>query len=90
MRHLLIGASVATFALGVWASPGQAHASSGGLTSPGVSVVEAGYSRRYRTYYAAKDARYRCEGGGWAEIRELQRHWPQQLWPPSMRCFPYR
>jgi hypothetical protein len=89
MRHLLIAASAAMFTFAVWASPGQAHASSLGLTSPGVPVVDAGYSRRYRDYYAA-DYRYRCEGGGWAEIRELQRFWPQQLWPPSMRCFPYR
>jgi len=22
-------------------------------------------------------------------IREYQRRWPYQLWPPSMRCFPY-
>jgi hypothetical protein len=90
MRHLLIAASAATFAFAVWANPGQGHASSGGLTSPGVPVVDAGYGRRYRTYYAPKDARYRCEGGGWAEIRELQRFRPEQLWPPSMRCFPYR
>jgi hypothetical protein len=45
MRHLLIAASAATFAFAVWASPGQAHASSLGLTSPGVPVVDAGYSR---------------------------------------------
>ena len=90
MRHLLVAASVATFAFAVWANPGQAHASPRGLTSPGVPVTDAGYTRRSRNYYAAKDYRYRCEGGGWAEIRELQRFWPQQLWPPSMRCFPYR
>jgi hypothetical protein len=22
-------------------------------------------------------------------LREYQRRWPYQLWPPSMRCFPY-
>ena len=22
-------------------------------------------------------------------ISEYQRRWPYQLWPPSMRCFPY-
>jgi hypothetical protein len=22
-------------------------------------------------------------------IREYQRRWPYQLWPPGMRCFPY-
>ena len=22
-------------------------------------------------------------------IAEYQRRWPYQLWPPSMRCFPY-
>ena len=65
-RHLLIAARAAMFTFAVWASPGQAHASSLGLTSPGVPVVDAGYSRRYRNYYAA-DYRYRCEGGGWAE-----------------------
>ena len=69
---------------------GGAEASLGGLTNPGVPVVNADYVRRYRTYYARKDYRSRCEGGGWAEIRELQRFWPQTLWPPSMRCFPYR
>jgi hypothetical protein len=50
MRHLLIVASAAMFTFAVWASPGQAHVSSLGLTSPGVPVVDAGYSRRYRNF----------------------------------------
>jgi hypothetical protein len=57
-RHLLIAARAAMFTFAVWASPGQAHASFLGLTSPGVPVVDAGYSWRYRNYYAA-DYRYR-------------------------------
>ena len=28
--------------------------------------------------------------GGSDEIRELQRRFPETLWPPSMRYFPYQ
>jgi hypothetical protein len=37
------------------------------------------YGHRYRPY--GYDCTY--------AIREYQRRWPYQLWPPSMRCFPY-
>jgi hypothetical protein len=37
------------------------------------------YGYRYRPYG------YDCTFA----IREYQRRWPYQLWPPSMRCFPY-
>ena len=89
MHHLLITVGAAALAFALSAGPGEAEASLGGLISPGVPVVNAGYVRRYRTHYARKDYRSRCEGGGWAEIRELQRFWPQTLWPPAW-CFPYR
>jgi hypothetical protein len=88
MHHLLITIGAAALAFALWPGPAAAETSLGSLTNPGVPVVNAGYVRRYRTYYARKDYRSRCEGGGWAEIRELQRYWPQTLWPPSMRCFP--
>ena len=56
MHHLLIiGAAALAFAL--WPGPGEAEASLGGLTDPGIPVVNAGYVRRYRTYYARKDYR---------------------------------
>jgi hypothetical protein len=94
MRHLLITASAAALAIALWAGLGEAEAapfSVGGLTSPGASAVDVGYNRRHRSYYAYKGYRSRsCAGGGYAEIRELQRFWPQTSWPPSMRCFPYR
>jgi len=90
MHHLLITIGAAALAFALWPGPAAAETSLGSLTNPGVLVVNAGYVRRYRAYYARKDYRSRCEGGGWAEIRELQRYWPQTLWPPSMRCFPYR
>lgn len=79
MHHLLITIGAAALAFALWPGPAAAETSLGSLTNPGVPVVNAGYVRRYRTYYARKDYRSRCEGGGWAEIRELQRYWPQTL-----------
>ena len=92
MRHLLIMASAAAIGVGLWAGLGAAEAaSSGGLTSPGAPAVDVGYNRRHRSYYDYEDYRSdSCAGVGFAAIRELQRRWPETLWPPSMRCFPYR
>ena len=94
MRHLLITASAAAFAIALWAGLGDAEAapfSVGGLTSPGARTVDVGYNRRHRSYYDYEDYRSdSCAGGGFAAIRELQRRWPETLWPPSMRCFAYR
>jgi hypothetical protein len=94
MRHLLVTASAAALAIALWAGLGKAEAapfSVGSLTSPNSPAVDVGYTRRHRSYYGNEDYRsYSCAGGGYAEIRELQRLWPQTLWPPSMRCFPYR
>jgi hypothetical protein len=93
MRHLLIAASAAAIAIALWAGAGSAVAapfSVGGLTSPDVLAVDVSFNRRHQVYYAYEDRYDRCAGGGYAAIRELQRRWPQTLWPPSMRCFPYR
>jgi hypothetical protein len=45
MHHLLITVGAAALALALWAGPGAAEASLGGLTNPGVPVVNAGYVR---------------------------------------------
>ena len=39
MHHLLITVGAAALALALWADPGAAEASLGGLTNPGVPVV---------------------------------------------------
>ena len=86
MRHLLIGASV--LAIVLWPDFSDAQAGSfrttRSLTGSGVPAVNAGYKKRYRSTYTSQ----RCANRD--EIRELQRTWPETLWPKSMRCFPYR
>ena len=52
MHHLLITIGVAALAFALWPGPAAAETSLGSLTNPGVPVVNAGYVRRYRTYYA--------------------------------------
>jgi hypothetical protein len=44
--------------------------------------------RRYRRGYQYDHYGYPRPGCTFT-IREYQRRWPYQLWPPSMRCFPY-
>jgi hypothetical protein len=94
MRHLLMAASAVALVIALWAGAGEAVAAPVSVrspTSPGVVAVDVSYNRRHRSYYAYEDVRsHNCDGGGYAGIRELQRFWPQTLWPPSMRCFPYR
>ena len=48
MHHLLI-IGAAALAIALWPGPGDAEASLGGLTGPGIPVVNAAYVRRYRT-----------------------------------------
>ena len=44
------------------------------------------YSGRTGSYWRYQDyPRPYCNFA----IAEYQRRWPYQLWPPSMRCFPY-
>ena len=45
----------------------------------------------YQTYSERADWRHHGYPGPGCTfaIREYQRRWPYQLWPPSMRCFPY-
>jgi len=71
MHHLLITIGAAALAFALWPGPAAAETSLGSLTNTGVLVVNAGYVRRYRAYYARKDYRSRCEGGGWAEALQL-------------------
>ena len=71
MHHLLI-IGAAALAIALWPGPGDAEASLGGLTGPGIPGGQCSLCPAIpdilRSYY-----RSRCEGGGWAEIRELQR-----------------
>jgi hypothetical protein len=101
MRQFMITAGAAAFAIALWAGHGEAEAAPffvGGLTSQGAPAVDVGYYGRHRSirsYYAYEDYPYRSYryryygGGGSDEVRELQRFWPQTLWPPSMRYYPY-
>jgi hypothetical protein len=90
MRPLLIAAGTVVLSTALWAGLGETEAapfSAGALTNAG-APIDVSYYRRHRSYYAYKSQN--CAGPGYNEIRELQRRWPQTLWPPSMRCFPYR
>ena len=93
VRPLLIAAGAAALSIALWAGLGETEAAPflvGALTNAG-APVNVSYYRRHRSYYAYKDSRSQsCAGDGYAEVRELQTYWPQTLWPPSMRCFPYR
>jgi hypothetical protein len=87
MRHILIGVALAAVAIALWPDFSETQAASipaSRLTGSGVSAVEAGYKKRYRSTYTSE----RCANRD--EIRALQRMWPETLWPKSMRCFPYR
>ena len=87
MRHLLI--AVGLTAAAIVLSPDFSEAQAGSIpassfTDLGVPAVDAGYKKRYHSTYTSQ----RCANRD--EIRELQRMWPETLWPKSMRCFPYR
>ena len=59
----------------------------------GFSEANAGSRSGYQTYSARTGYYPRHYGyprpGCTFAIREYQRRWPYQLWPPSMRCAPY-
>ena len=69
------------------------------MTSPSLQLEDAGYrsAQRQSLYvedyhgldYSVRSYRATPHGGS-DEIRELQRRFPETLWPPSMRYFPYR
>ena len=85
MRQILFGAGLIAIAL--WPDFSKAQPASIPaccLTGPGVPAVSAAYKKRYPPGYTS----HRCANEH--EIRELQRMWPETLWPKSMRCFPYR
>ena len=59
----------------------------------GFSEANAGSRSGYQTYsartgYYPRNYGYPRPGCTFA-IREYQRRWPYQLWPPSMRCAPF-
>jgi hypothetical protein len=59
----------------------------------GLGEANAGSRSGYQTYpakagYYSRHYGYPRPGCTFA-IREYQRRWPYQLWPPGMRCFPY-
>jgi hypothetical protein len=89
--------------LGVFTAAGTASAApiqaTSGMTSPSLQLEDAGYRRAQRQSLYVEDYHgldysvrsYRATPhGGSDEIRELQRRFPETLWPPSMRYFPYR
>jgi hypothetical protein len=86
MRHLIaVGLTTAAIVLSSNFSNAQAGSiPASSLAGSGVRAVDAGYKERYRSTYTSQ----RCANRD--EIRELQRMWPETLWPKSMRCFPYR
>lgn len=93
-----VGLSLGLFAAASTASATPIQATSG-LTSPGLWVEDAGYRRAQRQSLYVEDyygpdysvRSYRAMPfGGSDEIRELQRRFPETLWPPSMRYFPYQ
>ena len=57
------------------------------------SEANAASGRHYRPHAERTGAYWRYHGYPRANctyaIAEYQRRWPYQLWPPSMRCFPY-
>ena len=65
------------------------------LASTCASLGEASSASFDRTGYWREYPRHRTRGYAYPgpnctyAIREYQRQWPSQLWPPSMRCFPY-
>jgi len=69
---------------------GLGEANSGSRLDDPASFGRTGYWRGYpgdRTHYWRRYAYPRPDCT--FAIREYQRQWPSQLWPPSMRCFPY-
>ena len=86
MRHIFVG-GLAAVAIVLWPDFSNAQTTSvqaSSLTGSGIQAIAAGYNKRYRSTYTSQ----RCANEH--EIRELQRTWPETLWPKSMRCFPYR
>ena len=87
MRHILIGVGLTAAAIALWPDFGNAETGlipPSSLTGSGVPAIDAGYKKRHRSTYTSQKCANRDE------IRELQRMWPETLWPKSMRCFPYR
>ena len=85
MKQILFGAGLVAIALWpAFSEAGPASIPACCLTGPGIPAVSAAYKKRYRPAYTSQ----RCANEH--EIRELQRTWPETLWPKSMRCFPYR
>jgi hypothetical protein len=79
MRPTLIMACAVTGVLGLVASS---------------LLSEAGAAPRSKYKYSGRTGAYlRYQGYPRPycnfAIAEYQRRWPYQLWPPSMRCFPY-
>ena len=86
MRHIFVG-GLAAVAIVLWPDFSNAQTTSvlaSSLTGSGIQAIDAGYKKRYRSTYTSQ----RCANEH--EIRELQRMWPETLWPKSMRCHPYR
>ena len=58
-----------------------------------LSDADAASRSHHRTYVERTGSNWRYIGyprpNCTFAIREYQRLWPYQLWPPSMRCFPY-
>jgi hypothetical protein len=67
------------------------------IACAGLGEANAGSRSDYQTYSASRSERtgYYWRHYGYPRpnctfaIREYQRRWPYQLWPRSMRCFPY-
>ena len=78
MRPTLIMACAVTSVLGLVASS---------LLSEADATPRSKYKYSGRTAYG----RYQDYPRPYCNfaIAEYQRRWPYQLWPPSMRCFPY-
>ena len=76
MRHTFILARAVVLGLLAWGWLNDANAAS-----------------RHRTYVERTGPYWRHYGyprpNCTFAIAEYQRRWPYQLWPPSMRCFPY-
>ena len=78
MRHTFTLARAALVAIVAWSALGGANAAS---------------RTKYKTYSERTVSYWRYNGyprpNCTFAISEYQRRWPYQLWPPSMRCFPY-
>jgi hypothetical protein len=78
MRHTLALAGAAILAV---------------IACDGLSEANAASRLKYQTYTERNASYWRYWGyprpNCTFAIAEYQRRWPYQLWPPSMRCFPY-